>query len=279
MNISCVIATHNRKTIYEAIESIVKQTHPAELIVIDDASVPPLYKEGVHIIRNSDPRGLSVCRNIGVEVAQGEAIAFMDDDAYAKDDWAEELVKSFQKGADIVGGLILPVWEWPRPWWLKDDMLHLISINTCSRFTYGCNFAVRKSLLEKLNCKFEERLGRKYNNLVVGDETELFFMAKEKGYIHTFNEKAIIHHIISKERTRFSYFLRRNFWEGRTEARRHRAKVHLFTYIRSLIQLAGGAIKHLDRERIEALFIQSSLFLAYIYGIFFESLMGAREYR
>lgn len=279
MEVSCVIATHNRKTIYKAIESIIQQSHSVELIVVDDGSNPAVCKEGTNIIRNSYPRGLSVCRNIGLGASSGEIVAFMDDDAWAKEDWIEQLVESFEKGADIVGGMVVPVWERPRPRWLKDSTLHLLAINIQSRCILGCNFAIRRDLLERLNYKFEEKLGRKYNNLVVGDESELFIRVQGEGYKHLFNESAVVYHLVTKERIRFSYVLRRNFWEGRTESRRHRVRSHLIYYIMWLVKLAGEGFRSLDREKIETTFIQSVLLLAYVYGIFFEWIVGARDYK
>lgn len=279
MEVSCVIATHNRKTIYKAIESIIQQSHSVELIVVDDGSNPPVCKEGIRIIRNSYPRGLSVCRNIGLGASSGEIIAFMDDDAWAEKDWVEQLVRSFVAGADIVGGMVVPVWERPRPWWLKDSMLHLLAINIQSRCILGCNFAVRRDLLERLNYKFEEKLGRKYNNLVVGDESELLFAVRKTGYKYLFNDAAVVYHMVPKERIRFLYFLKRNFWEGRTESRRHRVKSHLICYLRWLVRLTGEGFRSLDQEKIETSFIQLVLLSAYVYGIFFEWLVGARDYK
>jgi glycosyltransferase involved in cell wall biosynthesis len=46
--------------------------------VVDDSSDEPIRLD-VKVIRNEVPKGLAVCRNMGVEKAKGDVVAFIDD--------------------------------------------------------------------------------------------------------------------------------------------------------------------------------------------------------
>lgn len=88
--VSVIIPTYNRAAMLkEAIESVLAQTYQDwELIVVDDGSTdetPCLmdtYREADARIRclKQHNQGLSSARNAGLRIAQGEFVAFLDDD-------------------------------------------------------------------------------------------------------------------------------------------------------------------------------------------------------
>lgn len=97
MSVSVIIPSYNRfKYLLNAIESCRKQTYkPLQIIVVNDGSTQPEYKTYdfgddvtvIHLSRNSfdifgqkSPGGIQ--RNIGMQIATGEYIAFLDDDDY-----------------------------------------------------------------------------------------------------------------------------------------------------------------------------------------------------
>ncbi|GAA0827777.1 hypothetical protein GCM10009112_07320 [Marinomonas arenicola] len=90
--ISVVINTYNRKNdLLIAIKSVKLQTiQCAEIIVIDDFSTDGTHKInfeslGVRYIRNCKNLGLARSRQIGLEEARYDYIAFLDDDDYFSD--------------------------------------------------------------------------------------------------------------------------------------------------------------------------------------------------
>src|SRR5437899_12967011 len=111
----------------EPIASHQKQTyHPSEIVLIIDHN-PELQEElerlasdTLRIAPNSGERGLANARNTGIALAEGEVLAFIDDDAAAERRWLEELVACYQDPGVIgAGGSIEPVWEVVRkPAWL-----------------------------------------------------------------------------------------------------------------------------------------------------------------
>jgi glycosyltransferase involved in cell wall biosynthesis len=88
--VSVVIPTFNYgHLVGEAVESVLAQTYPhVETIVVDDGSTDDtrqrLARYGDRIRYHYQPNaGLSAARNTGIELAQGELIAFLDsDDAF-----------------------------------------------------------------------------------------------------------------------------------------------------------------------------------------------------
>lgn len=110
------------KFIPDAIASIKAQTLPDwECIIIDDASTDNSVEviksliaddDRFRLIVNSEPRGISTTRNIGLNVATGEYISFLDsDDCYAEY-FLEMLVKlARETRVDIAGALSKNVGE------------------------------------------------------------------------------------------------------------------------------------------------------------------------
>lgn len=87
--ISIVTPTHNcEKYISKTIESILNQTYKDfELIIIDDFSsdgtlqIINSYKDPrIKIIKNKKNMGAAYCRNKGIELSNGDYIAFLDGD-------------------------------------------------------------------------------------------------------------------------------------------------------------------------------------------------------
>lgn len=77
-------------TIGQAIESVLEQDVPLELIIVNDCSpdqldtviAPYLEDERVVYVTNSSNQGVAASRNRGISLARGEYIAFLD-----SDDW------------------------------------------------------------------------------------------------------------------------------------------------------------------------------------------------
>ena len=90
MKISVIIPTYNRKkTLARAIQSVMNQSlSPFEILIIDDGSndgteewVKENFQNIKYIYQNN--RGVSSARNIGIENANGDWVAFLDSD----DEW------------------------------------------------------------------------------------------------------------------------------------------------------------------------------------------------
>lgn len=109
--VSIIIPTYNRaEHITKAVNSVLDQSYAdLELIIVDDGSSDDT-KERISMINDSrikyiyqDNAGACVARNRGIEMAQGQYIAFLDSDDVWHLDKLEKQIKIIQeKGADLV---------------------------------------------------------------------------------------------------------------------------------------------------------------------------------
>lgn len=93
--VSAIIPTHNRaRMLARAVRSVLRQTYPRiEIIVVDDASrddtkevLESFADPRIRYVRHETNKGGAAARNTGIRAAQGEYIAFLDDD----DEWMPE---------------------------------------------------------------------------------------------------------------------------------------------------------------------------------------------
>ncbi len=93
--ISVVVCSYNgSRTIRDCLEGLQKLEYPNfEVIIVDDGSTDGTaaiaHQYGFRLI-STENRGLSNARNTGMEMATGEIIAYIDDDAYPDPHWLAE---------------------------------------------------------------------------------------------------------------------------------------------------------------------------------------------
>jgi len=106
--ISIVIPIYNKeKYLKRTLDSVVNQTHKnLEIILIDDDSTDNSLKiceeyrkkdKRIIIYKKTKNEGVSAARNIGLEIAKGEYIGFVDADDYIKENMYEKLINNIMK--------------------------------------------------------------------------------------------------------------------------------------------------------------------------------------
>lgn len=81
IDVSVIIPSIGRESLEAAIRSAKSQTKVnLEIIVIDDSPGQIINIHGVQVLRTGGERGVSFARNMGVVVASGNWISFLDDD-------------------------------------------------------------------------------------------------------------------------------------------------------------------------------------------------------
>ena len=240
VDVSVVICTYNRaESLRETLESLasqdVKHQLSYEIIVVDNNSkdntrqmVEEFQTRNGHAVQYvfEKKQGVSYARNTGIRCAKGEIIAYLDDDVIADSYWLEAMWTCFQETkADAVGSKVLRKWNSDQPNWYSEEIGGcLISQDLgpkrvkCSskrQHLVGASIAFRKDVFERCGI-FREELGRRGDELVGGEDSELYKRLLKENQLVMYEPNAVVHHKIEPERLTKIYF-KRWFWDvGRT---------------------------------------------------------------
>ncbi|MFH7245639.1 MAG: glycosyltransferase family 2 protein [Spirulina sp.] len=240
--ISAIICTHNRADyLGAAIDSLLGQTYDTyEIIVVDNASTDDT--RSVAEARLPNPKltyvyestlGLSAARNRGAQEAQGEILAYLDDDAEASPQWLVALAEVFMANpkAAIAGGYVSLLWPPGQmaPRWLSPALAECLGaydlgneirpITQPGHTPRGLNYAVRQDFLQAVG-GFDPQLGRVGKNLLSNEELHLTQQALQAGYQVLYVPEAKVAHNVAPERLHRRWFLRRSWWQGISECYR-----------------------------------------------------------
>lgn len=166
-----------------------------------------------------DVANLSVSRNIGICMAQGEIVAFIDDDAIPEPEWLAQLVAAYDDPAvGAAGGLVYnhTGYEFQYTYCLTDRFANAdlsqsgpkphLSFPKSESFPHllGCNSSFRRTVLLEIGGFDEE-----YEYFL--DETDVCLRVVDAGYIITQLPNAYVHHkyAASHIRTNDKVILRR----------------------------------------------------------------------
>ena len=236
VKVSVVICTYRPEMLghtQDAIESILTQTYPhLECIVVVDGSEALFERlhrqyaddDRTKLLMNERNRGLLASRNRGAAAASGDVVAFIDDDAVADEQWIERLVAAYRReGALAVGGPMTAMWVAGRPASLPEEFYWLVGVTHAGfadgpgevRNTFGSNLSFRTDVFDRLG-GFDTAIGgRKEDGSLQGGETELCVRLRtETGQGVWYTPDAEVAHKVFAYRTRWSWLLRRAFWQG-----------------------------------------------------------------
>jgi glycosyltransferase involved in cell wall biosynthesis len=217
----------------EAADSVLAQTHDAvELVVVVDGT-PEVYervvedygdREDTVIACNEENVGLLASRNRGAELASGDVVAFIDDDAVADEAWAERLTRAYEEeDAIAAGGKMMPEWVAGKPSFLPEEFYWLVGVTHRGfadgpgevRNTFGSNISFRADVFAELGGFDVDIGGRKGDKNLQGGETELCArMREEYGQGVWYDPQAEVAHKVFEYRTEFRWLVDRAFWQG-----------------------------------------------------------------
>ncbi|MDP9315141.1 MAG: glycosyltransferase [Chloroflexota bacterium] len=230
----CAYTFERWNDLIEAVASVQQQTTlPREIIVVIDhnpalAAQVRAHLADVSVIENREARGLSGARNSGIAVAQGAAIAFMDEDAVAASDWLERLAAGFDEPEIIgVGGAIEPFWLSSRPNWFPEEFDWVVGCtyrgmpltSTSVRNLIGCNMSFKREVFEVVG-GFRTGIGRVGTRPVGCEETELCIRVGQhwRNKALRYEPGAKVRHRVTASRSTWRYFRSRCYAEGLSKA-------------------------------------------------------------
>lgn len=217
--VSVVICTYNRRDHLErCLDYLQYQSNPSfEVIVVNGPSddgtdeVLERYKNQIKVVSNP-LRNLSVSRNLGIDAAAGDIVAFIDDDAIPFDDWVHRILKEYNSRPLIFAGLGGPAYYAGTFWFQAEDngidkdcqvkvniASDEIGRNGWHRYNTGTNATFRRDILRQVD-GFDEQFD------YFLDESELCYRIQERGYRIGYSPDIFVRHEFAQSHNRNGKF-------------------------------------------------------------------------
>lgn len=225
MKVAVVIPNLNgEKYLQESLTSLLEQSYPCKIIVVDNASSDKSVEivrknKDVQLIENTENLGFAGGVNTGIRYALDngfDAVALFNNDAIAKKDWLEQLVKVLddnkntgiitcffqkidKKHIDSTGDIYT---SWGLPYPRDRDLLVSETHRTAIEPVFGASGGAslyRASMLRKIGL-FDEDFFAYYEDI------DISFRAQLAGYKILFTPKAVAFHIQGATSSKISGF-------------------------------------------------------------------------
>ena len=207
--LSVVIVTRNRcEDLEECLNSLLAMNEPpSEIIVVDSNSTdgtPELVKRFPAKYISINEKSMVRARNIGLQHARGNVIAYVDDDVVVSKDWSKYILEPYED--ERVGGVVGRVVPYDNQLLclpakhiaigkVFDDGLVLGNFDVLTRnpievdTLIGCNMAFRREALTE-TCGFDEN----FRGSCFRDDTDVSLRLRKLGYKLIFHPRAVVRH-------------------------------------------------------------------------------------
>jgi glycosyltransferase involved in cell wall biosynthesis len=217
--VSVVVASYNgARTLQNCLESLQRLNYPDyEVMLVDDGSTdstPEIARQfpSVRYLRQVN-QGLSAARNSGIRAAQGEIVAFTDDDCRASEDWLYYLVDGLLRSnfAGMGGHNFLP----PEDSCVAAAVVvspggpaHVMLTDREAEHVPGCNMAFYKWALEEVGL-FDVTFRK------AGDDVDICWRLQERNFKIGFSPAGFVWHY---RRSTVKAYLKQQAGYGEAEA-------------------------------------------------------------
>ena len=210
-------------------------------------------------------QGLSHARNRAMSSSNADWLIFIDDDVIPGENWLRAYITAMRDpNVDFIGGRILLNWISPKPNWLINEDLELLSgvlgkfdlgtgtqsfradvaSGAIGELPRGANFAVSRKLLLRTG-RFNARLGVVGNKPGRAEETEYLGRAQKLGFQGVYCADALCFHDALAERLNRQYMLLHGEQKGRAEheigsAPPFASSSETILWLKALFQLCKG---------------------------------------
>ena len=239
LRLSLIVATYNRaESLITALQSVVQQTAPKdewECVVVNNNSTDDTTERfkafaeahpDVHLRMVDEVRqGLSFARNRGIGESEGEYIAIIDDDERIAPDFISSYISLFDSTPDAMaaGGPIVAEYPSGKPRWMSRfterpiaNTMYFgdkVTLFPAGRIPGGGNMAIRRSAIRRYGV-FDTSLGYVGEQLIGGEECDLFERLQIAGARYYYVPNAVMNHIIVPEKLTADYFERLSYNVG-----------------------------------------------------------------
>jgi len=245
MKIAVILCTYNRcQSLAKTLESVAMSTLPAsvqwDVLVVDNNSKDQTrsvvedyclrYPELFRYL--FEPRqGKSYALNSGIREAQGDVLAFLDDDVKVAPNWLHNLTAALNdRELAGVGGRILPEAGFIPPRWM--DTRERYGLGPLAIFDlgleagelkeapFGTNMAFRKEVFSKYG-DFRTDLGPQPGSEIRNEDAEFGARVLAGGERLWYEPSAVVYHAIPRARVQKAYFLAWWFDKARADVRQY----------------------------------------------------------
>jgi hypothetical protein len=228
----CAYTDERWEQLERAVDSLlVQSTRPLEIIVVIDHNRALQRRAaerwpGCIVVRNRYAQGLSGARNTGVEVARGEVVAFLDDDAAVPSTWVEQLTGHLADDEVVgVGSRVDPEWSDARPAWFPAEFDWVVgcsytglpSSTSVVRNPIGAAMMFRRRAVIEAG-GFRSEVGRVGAVGTGCEETELAIRLRAAGGAILYDPSVAARHVVTPQRATHRYFTSRCWHEGLSTA-------------------------------------------------------------
>ncbi|MFZ0519783.1 MAG: glycosyltransferase family 2 protein [Candidatus Acidiferrales bacterium] len=243
MKITVILCTYNRcqslaKTLDSLIGSALSAPAEWQVLVVDNNSKDQTRAVVEEFARRYEGRfqylferqqGKSYALNAGIRAAQGDILAFIDDDVIVAEGWLQNLTANLGDNEWAgAGGPVLPPADFSRPPWLSSTSTFAfgplaefhpsIEVGQMTLSPVGTNMAFRKSVFQK-HGDFRTDLGPRPGNEIRSEDIEFGRRLIVAGERLRYEPSAIVYHPVTNARLQKKYFLAWWFDKGRAEVR------------------------------------------------------------
>lgn len=232
-SLSIIICTYNprkeilRETLAHLSRLELDHREPIELVIVDNASSPPLESEEfqlstlpfpARVIQEPKP-GLINARIRGFHSTKGEIVLYLDDDNYAHPSYVARTLAFFREHpkAGAVSGRVIAKPEFSIPSWMTPKMVQHYAVRDLGEedllfrgpdTPYGAGMALRRTAMAptlSLPFVFSGRVGGKLSS---GEDCELSYRMKADGWDLWYCGGMVLEHFLYQSRLNAEYYER-----------------------------------------------------------------------
>lgn len=225
---SVVVVTYERPSfVKQCLDCLARQSvAPLEVIVVDSSPygathrlVTSQYADVVYLPNYAGYGAIAEARQIGVQRARGEIVAFVDDDSYAADDWLERLLEHYDDVTiGAVGGRIVQEHDGVAPG--DEPIGRLLPDGTLTGnfgrvvpgivdvdHLPGANLSVRRTVLEEIG-----GVHGGYRGTSLREETDICLRIAAHGHRLVFASSARVDHVAAPHARGQRFDIRYDYW-------------------------------------------------------------------
>jgi len=222
--LAIAICMFERLSVRDTLRSLATLERPAGLaieVIVADNNLLPLSREAVEqearalglVLRyvHAPARNIAVARNACLDAADGDWLAFIDDDEEVAPGWLVAAWNAAQGGADAVFGPVQARYGADAPGWMVAGDFHSTGIGPRDPIDkgYSGNALLRLVPLRDSALRFDPRLGR-----IGGEDSDFFRKLYRTGARFAYVPAALAHEPVPLERATLGWLCRRRFRTG-----------------------------------------------------------------